>query len=183
MSNIDESYKEKPDQYQKKAANREASKGDPIFEEYEKARSELNDYKSKFIRASAELENQRKRMEREIDSAKKFALHDFILKLLPAKDSMEKGIEIAKEEEIVDSKTLLDGMRATLKLFNEAFQDAGLEEINPLGEEFDPELHEAMSVKKVDDIEANQVLTVFQKGCILNGRLVRPAWVEVSINS
>jgi molecular chaperone GrpE len=183
MSNIDESYKEKPEQNQKQTFDQEAARGDLIFEEYEKVRTELNEYKSKFIKASAEMDNQRKRMEREIDSAEKFALHDFILKLLPAKDSMEKGIEIAKEEEIVDSKTLLDGMRATLKLCNEAFRDAGLEEINPLGEVFDPELHEAMSVKKVEDIEANQVLTVFQKGCILNGRLVRPAWVEVSINS
>ena len=182
MDNIEESYDEKPEQNQKRSANQEAPEDSLILEELESARSELNEYRHKFIRAQADMENQRKRMEREIDKANKYAIQDFIIKLLPAKDSMEKGMELAQEEEIVDSVALLEGMKAILKLCNETFRNAGLEEINPVGKAFDPKLHEAVSIRAVQDIEPNQVLQVFQKGCILNGRLVRPARVEVSTN-
>jgi molecular chaperone GrpE len=149
-------------------------------QEFEDLRIEMNDYKNQLIRSQAELENQRKRMEREMDNARKFAIQDFVSKLLPAKDSMEKGLDVAYMEDGVDAETLLSGVVSTLKICDDAFKQAGVEEINPEGEPFNPEFHEAMAIRKVENEKPNMVLSVFQKGYLLNGRLIRPARVEVS---
>lgn len=151
-----------------------------IENELNDAREQMNEYKEQLIRTRAEMDNQRKRMDREIENARKFALQDFLPKLLPAKDSMEKGLDIAYLEDGIDGETLFEGMTSTLKICNEAFKSAGVEEINPLGKAFDPELHEAMAIKQDDGAEPNTVLSVYQKGYLLNGRLIRPARVEVS---
>lgn len=148
--------------------------------ELKSAQEQAQDYKEQLIRSRAEIENQRKRMEREIDNAKKFALQSFITQLLPAKDSMEKGLDVSYMEGGVDGETLFEGMTSTLKICEDVFKTAGVEEIDPLRQEFNPELHEAMAIKKVDDEEPNIVLCVYQKGYLLNGRLIRPARVEVS---
>jgi molecular chaperone GrpE len=148
--------------------------------EIETLQKELGIYKEQLIRLSAERENQRKRVEREMDNARKYALQEFISRLLPAKDSMEKGLDVAYMEEGIDAETLLEGSTSTLKIFNEAFKATGVEEIDPLGKAFDPELHEAMTVKKIEGKKPNIVLDVYQKGYVLNGRLIRPARVEVS---
>ena len=174
MNDINESVNEELEQNKKSSASQE---------EIEQLLKDLEAYKQRLARTQADMDNQRKRMEREIESAKMFAIQDFVIKLLPAKDSMEKGLEHAEEEQVLDSETLLEGMKATLMLCNGVFRNAGLEEINPVGKTFDPELHEAMSIREVQDAEPNQILTVFQKGCILNGRLIRPARVEVSTNN
>lgn len=146
----------------------------------EELQTESNSYKEQLIRARAELENQRKRLEREMDNARKYAIQDFVSNLLPAKDSMEKGVDIAYMENGISAEALMKGTQSTLKICNEAFKHAGVEEIDPQGKEFNPELHEAMAVKKVEGKKPNIVLTVFQKGYLLNGRLIRPARVEVS---
>jgi molecular chaperone GrpE len=149
-------------------------------QEVEDLRIEVSDYKNQLIRSQAELENQRKRMEREMDNARKFAIQDFVSNLLSAKDSMEKGLDVAYMEDGVDAETLLNGVTSTLKICNEAFKQAGVEEINPEGEPFNPDYHEAMSIKVVEGTPPNIVLAVYQKGYLLNGRLIRPARVEVS---
>jgi len=100
--------------------------------------------------------------------------------MLPAKDSLEKGVDIGYMEENINAESLFEGMTATLKIMNGAFKAVGLEEIEPIGHQFDPELHEAMVVKHVEDVKPNKILSVFQKGYLLNGRLIRPARVEVS---
>ncbi len=146
----------------------------------EELRSEMNGYKEQLIRARAEIENHRKRMEREMDNTRKYAIQDFASKLLPAKDSMEKGIDVAYMEDGIDAEALFEGTLSTLKICNEAFKQTGVEEINPKGEVFIPEFHEAISIKKVDNVKPNIVLSVFQKGYLLNGRLIRPARVEVA---
>ena len=159
--------------------NDDFSSDDPINPQEDRIELE-NEYKEQLIRCRAEMENQRKRMEREMDNARKFALQDFITALLPATDSMEKGLDISYMENEIDAEALFEGMTSTLKICKEVFKGAGVEEINPHGLAFDPELHEAMAIRAVAGKEANIVLSVFQKGYLLNGRLIRPARVEVS---
>ena len=148
--------------------------------EVEELQNVIIDQRNQIIRSHADMENQRKRLGREIDNARNFAIQDFIVKLLPAKDSMEKGIDIANTEDGIDGETLLEGMVSTLRICNDVFKSAGLKEIDPYDAEFNPELHEAVSVRKVENKKPNIVLSVFQKGYSLNGRLIRPARVEVS---
>ena len=164
---------------QEPLSDQEAMDAVIFSKELEELRIESNDYREQLIRARAEIENQRKRMERQIENASKYANQEFLSSLLPVKDSMEKGLDINMEDGI-DAESLLEGMRSTLKICNEAFRDAGVEEIDPKGEAFNPEFHEAITVKKVDNEKPNIVLSVFQKGYLLNGRLIRPARVEVS---
>lgn len=149
-------------------------------ESEEPLEAENNLIKEQLIRARAELENQRKRLEREMDNTRKYAIQDFVSNLLPAKDSMEKGVDVAYMENGISAEALMEGTSSTLKICKEAFKRAGIEEIDPLGEDFNPEFHEAMAMKKVEGEKPNIVLSVFQKGYLLNGRLIRPARVEVS---
>ncbi len=151
-----------------------------IDNELDEIRNQMHEYKEQLMRSKAELENQRKRLEREKENSEKFAIQAFITGLLPAKDSMEKGLDIAYMEDGIDGEALFEGMTTTLKICNESFKAAGVEEINPLGDAFNPELHEAMAIKQAGGVEPNIVLSVFQKGYLLNGRLIRPARVEVS---
>jgi molecular chaperone GrpE len=138
------------------------------------------EWKAKYVRAMADIDNLRKRMRREHENAEQVAIQDFTARLLPAKDAMERGLEMAASGDGVDAVSLMDGMSGTLGMINKAFVDSGVEEINPEGAVFDPELHEAVSVRNVPDMEAGMVLTVFEKGYVFNGRLIRPAKVEVS---
>jgi len=159
--------------------NQESLDAGILSEELLELHTALNDCQKQLIRAGAELENQRKRMEREIENTSKYANQEFLSNLLPVKDSMEKGLDTNMEDGI-DAESLLEGMNSTLKICNNVFKDYGVEEIYPEGEPFNPEFHEAITVKKVDTEKPNIVLNVFQKGYLLNGRLIRPARVEVS---
>jgi molecular chaperone GrpE len=131
----------------------------------------------KFLRASAELENVRKRAARDVENAHKFALERFAGDLLTVCDSLEMALGTG-DEATVDS--LKEGSEATLKLLGSVLARFGIEEVNPEGEPFDPELHEAMTMQPSDDVEPGSVVTVFQKGFTLNGRLLRPARVVVA---
>jgi molecular chaperone GrpE len=127
------------------------------------------------MRALAELDNVRKRASRDIEQAHKFALEKFAAELIGVKDSLELGLTSA-----ADAKSLLSGTEATLKLLSKAFDKAGLVELVPEGQPFNPELHEAMVGQESKDVAPNTVLQVIQKGYQLNGRLLRPARVIVS---
>jgi molecular chaperone GrpE len=151
--------------------------GDDKYLEYER---QIENCREDLLRAHAENENLRKRFRREIDDAHKYAIQDFVTRMLPAKDSLEKGIDIAYMEENIDAESLFEGMNATIKIMQGAFKAVGLEEIDPTGHAFDPDIHEAMVVRHVENMKPNKVITVFQKGYLLNGRLIRPARVEVS---
>ena len=131
----------------------------------------------KFLRAAAELENVRKRATRDVENAHKFALERFCTELLAVKDSLEMGLAAADK---ADAASLLEGKRATLKLLTATMERFGVEELNPEGEPFDPQQHEAMTMQPSADVEPGSVLTVFQKGYALNGRLLRPARVVVA---
>lgn len=133
-----------------------------------------------YVRAAAELENVRKRAARDLENARKFALERFARELLTVRDSLEMGIDAAVEAGEAGGETLLEGSRATLKQLATTMEQFGVTEVDPLGEPFDPELHEAMTMQPSVDAEPGSILTVFQKGYTLNGRLLRPARVVVA---
>lgn len=132
----------------------------------------------KALRAVAELENVKRRAEKDVMNAHKFALEKFAKELLPVLDSMEKALEI--EGEHAEVKKLHEGVELTLKMFLASVKKFGLEQINPVGEPFDPNHHEAMSMVPVPDAKSQTVIDVLQRGYSLNGRLVRPARVIVA---
>jgi len=133
------------------------------------------EHKDLYMRALAELDNVRKRSVRDVEQAHKFAVDRFASDLIGVKDSLELGMDAAGSIE-----TLRSGTEATLKLLAKAFEKAGLTEIVPQGEMFNPELHEAMVSQPSAEHVPNSVLQVVQKGYQLNGRLLRPARVIVS---
>jgi molecular chaperone GrpE len=130
-----------------------------------------------YLRAVAEFDNFRKRAERELDNARKFAVERFAQELVTVGDSLEAGINAGAAN---PGPALLEGAQATLKQLYRAFDKAGIKVIDPAGQPFDPAWHEAMAVQESADQPANTVLQVIQKGYSLNGRLLRPARVIVS---
>lgn len=146
---------------------------DPLVEAEAKAAENWD----KYLRAAAELDNVRKRAARDVENARKFALERFGSDLLAVKDSMEMGLDSAEN---TDAGQLRVGAEATLKLLATTMERFGITEIEPLGEPFDPQLHEAMTMQPSPDAEPGSVLAVFQKGYLLNGRLLRPARVIVA---
>ena len=146
---------------------------DPLAELQAKADENWDRY----LRAAAETENVRKRAARDVENARRYALENFGRDVLAVKDSLEMGIQAADK---ADVETLLAGKEATLKMLNATLERFGVEEIDPEGEPFDPEFHEAMTLQPSADMEPGSVLTVVQKGYSLNGRLLRPAMVIVA---
>jgi molecular chaperone GrpE len=131
----------------------------------------------RYLRAAAEVENVRKRAARDVENAHKFALERFGKELLAVKDGLEMALD-ASENASVES--LLEGSQATLKLLGSTMERFGIQVVDPQGEPFDPELHEAISVQASEELEPGSVVTVVQKGYTLNGRLLRPALVVVA---
>jgi molecular chaperone GrpE len=145
----------------------------------EDARAKADEHWDQFMRVTAELENTRRRYERELEAARKFALERFVSELLPVRDSLELGLTAARESQ-ADAGKLHEGMDLTLKMLGDVMQKFGVAPVEPMGEPFDPNLHQALSIQPRDDVPANTVVVVVQKGYTLNGRLVRPAMVMVS---
>jgi molecular chaperone GrpE len=146
--------------------------------ELEQALTKAEENWNLYLGARAELENVRKRGERELQNARKFALKEFVEALLPVKDSLEMGVAAASE--VVDVNKLREGSELTLKMLSKAFEQYGVQEVNPLGAKFNPEWHEAMAMQPSENAEPNTVLQVVQKGYVLNERLIRPAMVIVA---
>ena len=141
------------------------------------AEKKASEHWDRYLRAAAELENVRKRAERELEKAHKFALERFGKELLAVRDTLEMGLAAAESATV---ESILEGKNATLKLLSSTMQQFGIEQVDPVGEPFDPELHEAISVQASDNVEPGSVVTVVQKGYTLNGRLLRPAMVIVA---
>lgn len=146
----------------------------------EDARNKADEHWNQCVRLQAELDNLRKRAERDVANAHKFALEKFATDLLPVRDSLEMGIAAAGEGNEVDPVKLKEGSELTLKMLGDAMARFGIQEVNPEGEKFNPEYHEAMSMQERGDVEPNTVVAVIQKGYTLNERLIRPAMVMVS---
>jgi molecular chaperone GrpE len=130
-----------------------------------------------YLRAVAEIENVRKRGQRDVESASRYAIERFAAELLDVRDSLELGVAAGGGG---DAARLVEGMEATLRLLNRAFEKSGLAVVDPLGQPFNPEFHEAMATQPTVDQPAGTVLAVVQKGYTLNGRLLRPARVLVA---
>jgi len=142
------------------------------------AEQDLAKHREAMLRMQAEMENLRKRLARDAEKSRKFALERIMKDLLQVRDSMERGLELADESATVES--LREGQELTLKMLAKVLQDHDLEAIEPLGQPFDPEWHEAMTVLPSDEVADNTVLEVLQKGYRLHDRLIRPAMVVVS---
>jgi molecular chaperone GrpE len=145
------------------------------------ARQESEQHRDALLRARADLENMRKRMAREIDKAQKYGIGRFTEALLPVKDSLE--LALAAAEQSADDGSLTKGIEIALGEFDRVLREFGVETVDPQGEPFDPERHEAVGVEEPAELPANTVCRVQQKGYLLNGRLVRPARVIVSKSS
>ena len=150
-----------------------------LYAELETAKQTIADQKDSVVRAAADVDNMRRRAAQDVEKAHKFALEKFANELLPVIDNLERAIEFSdKENETL--KPLLEGIDMTVKSFNDAVAKFGVEIVNPQGEQFNPDFHQAMSIQPSNDVTPNTVLAVMQKGYTLNGRLLRPAMVMVS---
>ena len=143
------------------------------------AQAKAEDNWDQLVRTRAEMENIRRRSERELTNAHKYALEKFAQELLPVIDSMEMGV-LAAQDENADVSKLREGTEMTLKMFETAIEKFGIKGVHPHGEAFNPDHHQAMTMIDSPDHEPNTVIDVMQKGYLLNERLVRPAMVVVS---
>ena len=137
---------------------------------------EVEKFRDLALRAEAEMQNLQRRTARDVENAHKFGVEKFVLNMLPVVDSLEKAIESTGD----NADAIAQGVRLCHKLMVDTLNKEGVEIIDPVGEPFDPNEHQAMSMVENPDMEPNSVLAVVQKGCKLNGRLVRPAMVMVS---
>jgi len=131
------------------------------------------------LRVAADLQNVRRRAEQDVEKAHKFALEKFASDLLPIIDSLERGLDLSNPDD-ENIRPMREGIELTLKMFQDTLKRYNLEALDPHGEPFSAELHQAMAMQESADVEPNSVLKVFQKGYSLNGRLLRPAMVVVS---
>lgn len=144
-----------------------------IVNEYETKLGEMRDL---LLRERAEIENQRKRLQRDLEQARKFANERLLGDLLPVCDGLERGIAV----ESADIKAMREGLDLTLKALLKVAESNGLKQVDPLGAAFNPELHQAVSMVDAPQAAANTVVSVMQKGYVLNDRLLRPALVMVA---
>ncbi len=152
--------------------------GDATGDELAEARARAEDNWEALLRARAEMDNLRKRNARDLEQARKFALERFIKDLLPVLDSLEQRLEAAREQG--RSEKLVEGTELTLKMFAKVLSEHGVEEVDPQGEKFDPDVHEAMTMQPSREHEPETVMMVLQKGYVLNGCALRPGGGGVS---
>ena len=133
------------------------------------------------LRAQAELENVRRRAQRDVESAHKFALERFAADLLPVVDSLERAVETAREQaDSASVKAIAEGVALSLKLFLDTLGKAGIQRVDPIGAPFDPKVHQAVAMVDSPETEPGSVVRVLQPGFTLQGRVVRPAMVMVA---
>lgn len=146
---------------------------DELLAKLAAAEQTIEDQKDSVLRAAAEEQNVRRRAQRDVESAHKFALEKFAKDLLPVVDTLERALDAGNESDN-------EGIQLTLKMLTDTLQKHGVETVDPVGTPFDPQQHEAMSMQPNPDMEPNTVMAVLQKGYALNERLIRPAMVIVA---
>ncbi|MDY6815995.1 MAG: nucleotide exchange factor GrpE [Pseudomonadota bacterium] len=158
-----------------------APEGEEVSE-VEALNAQVQELKDQMLRTQAEMQNVRRRSEIDVEKAHKFALEKFVKELLPVADSLEKAVESTEGQEESGElvASIREGVEMTLDLFMKSLAKFNVEQLNPVGEPFDPQQHEAMSMVPAPDAEPNSVVNVVQKGYLLNGRVVRPAMVIVA---
>ncbi len=167
---------------QSDAAEAEAVSEDPVEQlknALSQAQQEAAEAKQAMLLMQADMENLRKRLVREHEKSRRRTLERFMADLLPVRDSLERGLEAA-EDQAVTVEALREGKQLIMKMLNKVMGDHGLETIDPVGQAFDPEKHEAMTMLPSAEHAENTVIDVLEKGYQLNERLIRPAKVVVS---
>ena len=147
--------------------------------ELEEAHQKANENWDKAVRTLAEMENLKKRTQKDLEDARKYALTSFAKEILPVFDSLVLGLQAATGDS-EDVKKFREGSELTIKQFEALFAKFNIVAIDPMGQPFNPEQHQAMLMQEVEGAEPNTVVNVFQKGYMLNGRLLRPAMVVVA---
>lgn len=130
----------------------------------------------RMLRMQAETDNIQRRSQRDIENAHKYALEKFVLELLPVIDSLERSVSVSEDHQ----HSVLEGVNLTLQMLYAALEKFKIQQVNPVGQPFNPELHQAVSTQVDPSVEPGMVLNVLQKGYLLNSRLIRPALVVVS---
>lgn len=136
--------------------------------------------KDEVLRVQAEMQNLRRRTEQDVEKAHKYGQERLSTELLAVMDNLERALQVTMDRDDEAVKALLQGVELTLKSFVDCFRKFGIEQIDPLGEPFDPQLHQAMAMQENPNVEPNTVTAVMQKGYTLHGRVIRPAMVMVS---
>jgi molecular chaperone GrpE len=142
------------------------------------AQTQLQEAREAHLRALAEMENVRKRAQRDVESAHRFAVERFAADMIEVRDTLELGLAAAGAAP--EAAKFVEGSQATLRMVDKAFEKAGIAVVDPLGQSFNPDLHEAIMAQPTADHPVGSVLTVVQKGFTLNGRLLRPARVVIA---
>lgn len=176
---VEEPVKEAEPESEEEAKTEEAPSVETLARQVAEAQEKAAENWDKLLRVKAEMDNLRRRTEKDLQSAHKYALEKFSKELLPVVDSLELGLQSLKgDDEAIQE--LRKGVELTLKQLQTAFEKFNIKSVNPTGEPFNPEHHQAMSMLPSEEHEPNSVMTVFQKGYLLNERLLRPAMVIVS---
>jgi len=178
---VAEELKEAPDTGAEEA-QKETGAAAAEGSEVESLKAQIKEAQEQMLRFQAEMQNVRRRAEMDVEKAHKFALEKFVKELLPVADSLEKAVESTENHEDAGElvASIREGVEMTLSLFLTCLGKFNVEQVNPVGEPFDPQHHEAMSMVPAPDAEPNSVVAVVQKGYLLNGRVVRPAMVVVA---
>lgn len=166
---------------QDKGAAEEAEEKSPESE-VDALKAQAQEFQEQMLRSQAEMQNVRRRAEIDVEKAHKFALEKFVKELLPVADSLEKAVESTEGHQEAGEQvaSIREGVEMTLNLFMNSLKKFNVEQLDPVGEPFDPQKHEALSMVPAPDAEPNSVVSVVQKGYMLNERLVRPAMVMVA---
>ncbi len=148
-----------------------------LEEKLTKAEQKAHENWDKLMRVTAEMDNLRRRSERDVANAHRYGLEKFINQLLPVVDSLEQAEQLADKH---SDKAMHEGLELTMKLLLDMLEKSGVKQLAPLGEAFNPEMHEAMTMQPSEEAPANTILSVFQNGYTLNDRVIRAAKVVVS---
>lgn len=183
-SHVGAAYKAEPSSGTEQAADPQAEAEQSLDAaqlslELETVRQKLQNREEELLRARAGAENAARRARLDVENAHKFALEKFVGELMPVYDSLEQGLA-ACDEQNPEHRPMFEGMQLTLKAFTDVCAKFDAELINPVGEHFDPEFHEALSMVPERDHPPGTVVQVIQRGCVLHGRVVRPARVIVA---
>lgn len=172
-------HEEAEDQAVEQADSEVAQEQGDLAEQLAAAQEEAQKMKDQYLRAEAEMANLRRRVEKDVENAHKFGQEKLSKELLSVADNLERAI-VSTEGDSVDVNAIREGVEMTLKGLQDVFAKFKIEAVDPHGEPFDPQLHQAMSMVENTEVEPNTVIAVMQKGYTLNERLIRPAMVMVS---
>ena len=170
--------------HKKKSQKQEEAKKERLVEvssfEIDKLKKEAEEYKDKWLKVHAEYENTRKRLEKEKHDHIKFANEDIISKLFPIMDNFDMAF--AAMEKAEDKEAVMEGIKLVQKEFHRVLEENGVERIETVGKEFDPNLHEAVQAVETEEVPDGEIVEEVRSGYLLNGRILRPAKVKVAKN-